>query len=75
MALFQDKKIKKMQLWHYFTPKQIGKGHEREKIKITVSFRSYLTRCKKFQKNSKIIQKKKKKQLWLHFKPKYRERG
>ena len=59
MALFQDKKIKKMQLWHYFTPKQFGKGHEREKIKIIVSFRSYLTRCKKFQKNSKIIQKKK----------------
>ena len=34
------KKIKKIQLWHYFTPKQFGKGHEREKIKIIVSFRS-----------------------------------
>ena len=55
----KSKKIKKITLWHYFTPKQFGKGHEREKIKIIVLFRSYLTRCKKFQKNSKIIQKKK----------------
>ena len=55
----KSEKIKKIPLWHYFTPKQFGKGHEREKIKIIVSFRSYLTRCKKFQKNSKIIQKKK----------------
>ena len=39
-----------------------------------VSFRSYLTRNKKFQKKSKIIQKKKKIQLWLHFKPKSVER-
>ena len=54
------KKIKKIPLWNYFMPKQFGKGHERDKIKIIVSFRSYLTRCKKFQKNSKIIQKKKK---------------
>ena len=40
-----------------------------------VSFRSYLTRYRKFQKNSKIIQKIKKIQLWLHFKPKSVERG
>ena len=55
------KKIKKIPLWHHFKPKQFGKGQEREKIKIIVSFHSQLTRCGKFQKNSNKIQKKKKK--------------
>ena len=43
-----------------FKPKYFGKGQEREKIKIIVSFRSYLTRYIKFKKNSNKIQKKKK---------------
>ena len=47
------KKIKKIPLWHHFKPKQFGKCQEREKLKIIVSFRSYLTRYRKFQKNSK----------------------
>ena len=45
-----------MKLWHPFMPKPVGKGREREKIKIIVSFRSYTTRNRKFQKNSKKIQ-------------------
>ena len=55
------KKLKKIPLWHHFKPKQFGKGQEREKIKITVSFRSYRTRYRKFQKKSKKIKKKTKK--------------
>ena len=55
------KKIKKIPLWHHFKPKQFGKGQEREKIKIILSFRSQLTRYGKFQKNSNEIQKIKKK--------------
>ena len=38
-------------------PKLVGKGCEREKIKIVVPFRSYLTRNRKFEKNSKKTQK------------------
>ena len=38
-------------------PKLVGKGCEREKIKIVVPFRPYPTRNRKFQKNSKKIQK------------------
>ena len=38
----------------------VGIGREREKIEITVSFCSYPTRNRKFQKNSKKIQKIKK---------------
>ena len=41
-------------------PKYVGKVQEREKIKIFVPFRSYPTRNKKFQKNSKKILKIKK---------------
>ena len=107
---------------HFKTPYVEG-GWKRKKIKIIVSFRTYLTHNWKFQKNSekilkikqyhypsisrhhrlkedekgrklklsfrsvptwriiensqksKIIQKKKKIQLWLHFKPKSVERG
>ena len=51
---------KKIPLWHHFKPKQFGKGKEREKIKIIVSFRPYLTHNLKFQKNCKKIQKIKK---------------
>ena len=44
--------LKKTPLWHHFKPKQVGKGREREKIKIIVSFRSSPTLNRKFQKNS-----------------------
>ena len=49
-----------MALWHPFKPKQVGKGQERQKIKIIVPLRSYPTRNKKFQKNSKKTKKVKK---------------
>ena len=48
---------KKKPLWLHFKPKSVERGWEREKIKIIVSFRSYLTRNRKFLKNSKEIQK------------------
>ena len=34
-----QKKKKKKPLWHHFKSKQFGKGKEREKIQIIVSFR------------------------------------
>ena len=37
--------------------KQVGKGREREKIKIITPFRSFPTWKRKFQKNSKKIKK------------------
>ena len=49
-----------MALWHPFKPKQVGKGRERVKIKIIVPLRSYPTRNRKFQRNSKKIEKVKK---------------
>ena len=49
-----------MALWHPLKPKQVGKGPEREKIKIIVPLRSYPTRNRKFQRNSKKIKKVKK---------------
>ena len=66
-----------MALLHPFKPKQVGKGQEREKIKIIVPLRSYPTRIRKFQKNSKKIKKVKKIPLQLHFKPKigWKRRG
>ena len=56
-----------MALWHPFKPKQVGKGREKEKIKIIVPLRSYPMRNRKLQRNSKKI---KKILLWLHFVPK-----
>ena len=56
-----------MALWHPFKPKQVGKGREKEKIKIIVPLRSYPMRNRKLQRNSKEI---KKIPLWLHFEPK-----
>ena len=41
--LKNKKNYKKIPLWHHFKPKQFGKGKERVKIKIIVSFRPYLT--------------------------------
>ena len=49
-----------MTLWHPLKPKQVGKCPEREKIKIIVPLRSYPTRNRKFQRNSKKIKKVKK---------------
>ena len=48
---------KKIPLWLHFRPKFVVKDREREKIKILVTFRSYPTRNRKFQKNSKKIHK------------------
>ena len=56
-----------MALWHPFKPKQVGKGRQKEKIKIIVPLRSYPMRHRKLQRNSKKI---KKIPLWLHFEPK-----
>ena len=54
-----------------FEAKKVGKGGEREKIKIIVLFRSYLARKNKLQKiKKKYIKKIKKIPLWLHFSPK-----
>ena len=47
----------------------------KRKIKIIVLFRSYPTRNRIFQNNSKKIQKIKKIPLWLHFNPKQVRRG
>ena len=49
-----------MELSLLFKEKQVGKGREKEKIKIIVPFRSYTTRNRKFEKNGKKIQKIKK---------------
>ena len=46
-----------MPVWLQLNPEQVGKGREGKKINIVVPFRSYSTRNRKFQKNSKIIQK------------------
>ena len=56
-------KIQKIKKYHYgvhLKPKQVGKGLEKQKIKIIVPFRSYPTRNRKFQKKSNEIQKIKK---------------
>ena len=58
-----------------FEAKKVGKGGEREKIKIIVLFRSYLARKNKLQKNRKNIKKIKKIPLWLHFSPKQVGKG
>ena len=49
-----------MALWRPFKPKQVGKGRERVKIKIIISFRSNPTHNRNFQKNCEKIQKIKK---------------
>ena len=48
-------------MWLHYKPKQVGESREREKIKILDPFRSYPKRNRKFHKNSKKIQKIKKK--------------
>ena len=58
-----SEKIKKIKQYHYgsISSQKVERGLEGEKIKIIVSFRSFLTRYGKFQKNSNKIQKIKKK--------------
>ena len=46
-----------MPVWHQLKPVWVGKGRERMNVNIVVLFRSYPTRNRKFQKNSKKIQK------------------
>ena len=53
----KNSKNSKKQLWLLFKQKLVGKGQEKEKIQINVSIRSYPTRNRKFQTNSKKIQK------------------
>ena len=43
-----------------FKPKEVGKGRKREQIKIIVLINSYRRHNRKFQRNSKKIQKIKK---------------
>ena len=54
MAAFQAKigwkRLRKREYKNYHSVTQVGKGREREKIKITVPFRSYPTGQRKFQK-------------------------
>ena len=52
----------------------VGKGRAREKIQIIVSFGSYLLRNRKFQTNSKKIQKIRRIPFWLHLKQKEDEK-
>ena len=50
----------KIPLQLHFNPKQVGRGQEKQKIKIIVPFRSYPALNRKLKKNSKKIQKIKK---------------
>ena len=56
----KQQKNQKIPLRVHFQPKQVGKGREKQKIKIIVTFLSYPTQNRKFQNNSKKIQKIKK---------------
>ena len=67
---FQKIKKKKKQLWLLFKQKLVGKGREREKIKIIVSFRSYAMPNRKFKTNSKKIQKIRRIPFWLQLEQK-----
>ena len=46
-----------MPVWRHLKPELVGKGREKKKVNIVVLFRSYPMRNRKFQKNSKKIQK------------------
>ena len=62
-----SKKIKRIKKYHYGSISSHHRGWERRKRKIIVSFRSYLTHNRKFQKNSKKIQKKLKNHILAWF--------
>ena len=51
------KGLRKRENKNYHSVTQVGKGREREKIKIILPLRSYPNRNRKFQKNSKKILK------------------
>ena len=51
-------------------PKQVGKGQEREKIKIIILINSHPTRTREFEKNSKKISKKLKNTIMPSFQAK-----
>ena len=53
----KNSKKQKMPVWLHLKPEWVGKGRERKKVNIAVLFRSSPTRNRKFQKNSKNIQK------------------
>ena len=53
----KNQKIKKIRLWLIFKQKLTGKGREREKIQISISFRSNPMRNRKFKTNRKKIKK------------------
>ena len=61
MASFQAKigwkRLRKRENKNYRSVTYVGKGIERKRIKIIVPFRSYMTRNRKFQKNSKKFKK------------------
>ena len=61
-----------MPVWLHLKPAWVGKGRQRKKVNIVVLFRSYPTRNRKFQKNSKKIEKI---PLWHYFKPKQFGKG
>ena len=79
MGSFQTKigwkRLRKREYKNYHSVTQVGKGREREIIKINVPFRFYPTRNRKLQQNSKTIQKIKKIPLSLQFKPKQDGKG
>ena len=59
MAAFQGKigwkRLRKREYKNYHSVTQVGKGREREIIKIIVPFRSYLMDQRKFQKKAKKL--------------------
>ena len=61
MASFQAKvgwkRLRKRENKNYRSVTQVGKGRERDKIKIIVPFRSYPTRNRKFQNKAKKFKK------------------
>ena len=59
-----------MPLRNNLKPKQFGKGQQREKIKIIVSFRTYPAQNRKCQKRSKKINKIKKNTIMASFQAK-----
>ena len=63
------KKLKNT-IWLLLKPKQVGKGREREKIKLINSINSYPTRNREFQKNNKKLKKNKKNIIMASFQAK-----
>ena len=64
-----------MSVWLLLNPEYVGKGRERKKINIVAPFRSYRTRNRKFQKNSKNIQKYHYGYILSHYRFKEDEKG